>query len=121
MIFQISRFSRSNSRYRGYRGQFPDIAIATAKFPISRSRRPNSRFRGIATTANYPCACHIGSRTFVTLHGQVGLNEDNNLVTERVFSEASRLRDFEVSSTWDEVGVLGDGHEGLNVGDKVRI
>ena len=33
----------------------------------------------------------------------------------------SRLRDFEVSSTWDEVGVLGDGHEGLDVGDKVRI
>ena len=38
VIFQISRFSRSNSRYRGYRGQFPDIAIATAKFPISRYR-----------------------------------------------------------------------------------
>ena len=38
VIFQISRFSRSNSRYRGYRGHFPDIAIATAKFPISRYR-----------------------------------------------------------------------------------
>ena len=69
---------------------------------------------------------HIGSRTFVTLHGQVGLNVDNNLVTitKRIFSEvceASRLRDFEVGSTWDEVGLLGEGHEGLDVGDKVRI
>ena len=64
---------------------------------------------------------HIGSRTFVTLHGQVGLNVDNNLVTKRIFSEASRLRDLEVGSTWDEVGVLGEGHEGLDVGEKVRI
>ena len=64
---------------------------------------------------------HIGSRTFVTLHGRVGLNVDNNLVTKRIFSEASRLRDFEVGSTWDEVGVLGEGHEGLDVDEKVRI
>ena len=28
----------SDSTYRGYRGHFPDIAIATAKFPISRYR-----------------------------------------------------------------------------------
>ena len=27
-----------DSTYRGYRGHFPDIAIATAKFPISRYR-----------------------------------------------------------------------------------
>ena len=64
---------------------------------------------------------HIGSRTFVTLHGQVGLNVDNNLVTKRIFCEASRLRDFEVGSTWDEVGILGEGHEGLDDGEKVRI
>ena len=64
---------------------------------------------------------HIRSRTFVTLHGQAGLNVDNNLVTKRIFSEASRLKDFVVGSTWDEVGVLGEGHEGLDVGEKVRI
>ena len=52
---------------------------------------------------------------------QVGLNVDNNLVTKRIFSEASRPRDFEVGSTWDEVGVLGEGHEGLDDGEKVRI
>ena len=46
---------------------------------------------------------------------------DKNLVTKRIFSEASRLRDFEAGSTWDEVGVLGEGHEGLDVGEKVRI
>ena len=41
-----------------------------------------------------------------------------------IFSEASRLgrlRDFEVGSTWDEVGVLGEGHDGLDDGEKVRI
>ena len=36
--FQISRLSRSISRYRDRDGQIPDIAIATAKFPISRYR-----------------------------------------------------------------------------------
>ena len=46
---------------------------------------------------------------------------DKNLVTKRIFSEASRLRDFEAGSTWDEVGVLGEGHKGLDVGEKVRI
>ena len=43
------------------------------------------------------------------------------MVTKIIFSEASRLRDFEVGSTWDEVGVLGEGHEGLDNGEKVRI